>query len=53
MNCPNCHKTMRIKKEDRSLGANKKEYMRTIYWCEVDDVWINVEIPKDNTQKLA
>ena len=26
-----------------------KQYLREIFWCEKDDVWVNIEIPsKDN-----
>lgn len=47
MKCPKCDKEMIIKKEDVSHNpANEKKYDRAVYWCESDDVWINIEIPK-------
>lgn len=41
---------MVLKGEDSSFNFKvkpKKEYERSVYWCETDDVWINVEIPKE------
>lgn len=25
-----------------------KQYSRTLYWCDVDDIWVSIEIPKDD-----
>ncbi|KKQ23754.1 MAG: hypothetical protein US39_C0023G0007 [Microgenomates group bacterium GW2011_GWC1_37_12b] len=48
--CPKCGKEMKIVREDVSNNAKKdkdyKEYKRSVYWCELDDVWVNIEIPK-------
>lgn len=39
---------MVIKSEDVSHNnKNGKEYARTLYICDADDVWVNVEVPKD------
>ncbi|MBX4205800.1 hypothetical protein KW795_01240 [Candidatus Microgenomates bacterium] len=47
MKCPICKKEMSLKFKDISKNSkNNKEYNRTMYWCEIDDVWINQEIPK-------
>jgi hypothetical protein len=47
MTCPICKKEMLIKTEDTSHNSiNEKEYSRIIYWCEADDTWVTVEIPK-------
>src|SRR3989338_1990592 len=47
MKCPKCGKEMVIKKQDISHDSkNNKQYNRTVYWCEQDDVWGNIEIPK-------
>lgn len=49
MKCPKCEKQMILKNEDISLNAtSKKEYCRRVFWCEVDDVWVVTEIPKEN-----
>ena len=49
MNCPECKKEMVVKGRDDSFDSTKdnKKYNRTVYWCETDDVWVSVEIPKD------
>lgn len=40
---------MVVVKSDESENIEKgKKYLRTIYHCEADDVWINVEVPKEN-----
>lgn len=50
MKCPKCDKEMKIIRNDISNNGKKdkdyKEYERVLYWCEQDDVWVNVEIPK-------
>ena len=50
MKCPRCDKEMKVIKSDISNNGKKgedyKEYKRTIYWCEQDDVWVNLEVPK-------
>ena len=48
MNCPHCNKEMIVKRKDISHNPeNKKNYDRTVYWCEEDDVWANLEVPKE------
>lgn len=38
---------MEVKNQDLSNNpASGKEYERTLYLCEEDDVWISVEVPK-------
>lgn len=41
---------MKVVRDDISNNGKKgedyKEYKRTVYWCEQDDVWVNIEIPK-------
>ena len=41
---------MKIIRKDISNNAKKdkdyKEYKRSVYWCKLDDVWVNIEIPK-------
>ena len=48
--CPKCGKEMKIVREDVSNNAKKdkdyKEYKGSVYWCKLDDVWVNIEIPK-------
>jgi len=45
--CPICKKVMQIKNQDTSHDFKKRiEYKRIIFWCEIDDVWINIEVPK-------
>lgn len=52
MKCPVCHKEMKKVRKDVSYNLNEddKEYDRTVYQCEADDVWANTEIPKVSTQ---
>lgn len=38
---------MIIKSQDISNNPeNEKKYTRIIYWCQFDDVWVNIETPK-------
>ena len=39
---------MTTKHKDISLDNKDKEFKRTIFHCVEDDVWINLEIPKNN-----
>ncbi len=37
---------MKVIKKDESVNSeNGKKYLRTIYHCQSDDIWINVETP--------
>ena len=49
MKCPKCDKKMKVIKSEISnnnkKGKSFKQYVRKIYWCKNDDIWINVEIP--------
>ena len=48
MDCPKCGKEMTIKKQGISHDPdNDKQYNRTINWCREDDIWANIEIPKE------
>jgi uncharacterized Zn finger protein (UPF0148 family) len=48
MKCPVCGKEMKIDKTDSSHNAKTgQEYVRTVYVCEMDDVWVVTEIPKE------
>jgi hypothetical protein len=49
MNCPVCHKPMkktawRITSNGKE-GDGFKEYERNNYKCEVDEVWLEIEMP--------
>lgn len=47
MECPKCQKEMVIKNQDISHNSkNGKQYNRVVYWCEQDDIWVNIEIPE-------
>lgn len=47
MKCPKCSEEMVAKVEDTSSNSrNGKQYDRTVFWCEKDDVWGSLEIPK-------
>lgn len=48
MKCPRCSQKMLLKKKDFSYdlrAKTKKKYVRKIYWCKEDDVWMTVEAP--------
>ena len=47
MKCPKCTKTMIKVKQDisKNLKTNKK-YLRVLYHCKNDDVWLNLETPQ-------
>jgi hypothetical protein len=51
MECPKCNQEMLLKKEDLSSDfRSNKQYDRKVYWCESDDVWVNIEVPKVNSK---
>jgi len=52
MKCPICERSMNVSKQ-ASFGKNSKEYFRTTYQCQEDDVWIVVEIPKDIIKTIS
>lgn len=40
---------MMVKNKDVSHNdKDGKKYDRTLYWCDINDIWISVEIPKEN-----
>ena len=48
MKCSECEKEMKLKKKDVSYNFDvkpKKKYLRKVYWCKDDDIWINIENP--------
>jgi hypothetical protein len=47
MKCPVCKGEMKKDKVDTSHNSKtRREYDRTIYVCEADDVWVVTEMPK-------
>lgn len=50
MKCPICGNEMKAVRtgvsNNEEKGKDFKEYNRTLYNCDKDDVWANVEIPK-------
>jgi hypothetical protein len=47
MNCSVCGKELEKVREDESVNTNTNViYLRTVYHCEEDDVWITIETPK-------
>ena len=39
---------MVVKGQDVSNNPkDNKQYDRILYWCQDDDIWINLEVPKD------
>ena len=49
MKCPKCQNEMKITRSDESSNTEtSKKYLRVIYHCEVDDIWLNLETPKIN-----
>lgn len=49
MICPICNGEMKKMSADTSydLRTPGKEYDRTVYHCETDGTWGNIEIPKN------
>lgn len=48
MKCIKCGKEMKAVKKDLSRNSLVKpniKYLREVFHCEEDDVWINVETP--------
>lgn len=47
MKCPVCKEQMKKVRRDSSYNPNEanKEYDRTVYKCEIDDIWITIEVP--------
>ncbi len=48
MKCPKCGKEMEKIRKDFSYGSKNKEYLRVIYVCKKDDIWVTVETPEKN-----
>lgn len=50
MDCPVCKQAMKKVRWDISKNPNEdnKEYDRTVYKCESDDIWVTTEVPKNN-----
>jgi hypothetical protein len=48
MKCPVCNEEMKKLPSDVSYNPREpdKEYDRTVYQCDADDAWVNVEIPR-------
>ena len=45
--CPKCSAEMKEVRKDESQNAEAgKTYTRTTYNCEIDDIWVVLEIPK-------
>ncbi len=48
MKCPKCQDEMKVVNEAESVNSeNNKKYLRKIYHCEVDDIWLTTETPKE------
>lgn len=45
MECPRCGEKMLIYKEEPCFSKDGKQYKRTKYRCEHDDVWGRLEVP--------
>ncbi len=48
MKCPKCQKKMFLKNKSFSYNTDtkpQKKYLRKIYWCKTDDVWVSIEVP--------
>jgi hypothetical protein len=54
MKCPICNEEMKELPSDVSYNLREpgKEYDRTVYQCEVDDAWVNVEIPRTTKDSI-
>lgn len=45
---------MTVRRQGNSRDSrSKKEYDRTMYQCEQDDIWINLEEPKNKSLRIA
>ena len=52
MICPKCKRKMTLKSKGISHNPKDgKKYDKTLYWCKSEDVWVNVEIPKEISAK--
>lgn len=48
MECLKCKRKMKLIAKDFSYNFKTKQrvkYSRKVYWCESEDIWINIEIP--------
>lgn len=47
MKCPKCSKAMIVVKQDISKNTEtNKKYLRILYNCKKDDVWLSLETPE-------
>lgn len=49
MECPVCKQEMKKVRWHISYDASEKEFDHTTYECKADDVWVNTEIPKSDS----
>lgn len=48
MKCPKCKKAMDFDREDETENTvTNKIYLRRVYVCKSDDVWVTIEKPKE------
>lgn len=46
MQCPKCKNEMKLVNNDITFREDGKPYDRGIYHCEIEDVWVVVEVPQ-------
>lgn len=53
--CPACKNQMQLTKEETSFDYSRgnKEYMRSVYHCKTDDIWISQETPKKIQKQIT
>lgn len=48
MRCPECQYEMGVKNRRSNRGLNGKYYDLTQYHCKYHDIWIELEVPKED-----
>lgn len=54
MICPECGKKMLLKAKSFSYNyftKPKKRYLRKLFWCKKDDIWLSIETPSVKSWK--
>ncbi|HEX7042819.1 MAG TPA: hypothetical protein VF189_06210 [Patescibacteria group bacterium] len=53
MKCPRCQQNMKFIETHTTFRDDGKEYNHGVYNCELDDIWVTIEVPVDTRKNLA
>ncbi len=53
MQCPQCFREMQFQGKQFTYRKDGKEYLRELYQCVEEDIWVTIEKPTGEQRKLA